>query len=408
MTLQPPRLFERKREWAIFLLACIFVAALQLLFYYQSYQNFIQNDKLITKARVLAQYPKNDYVVLKLQNDDFTFYTTSRKKLEDLQGDDVTILLFLNNITIGFKDYLTHFYAPSHIIKSTPTTQKLQPLIVNQHDNLLWQEFYAAIFLAKPLSKELRDIVAAYGISHLVALSGFHIAIISAMLYFVLRPPYRLLHTRYFPYRYELIDLGFVVAVVLGYYLYLTDFPPSLVRSYGMFLAGWILVLLGLNILSYAFLFFVCTLLVAIDVRLVFSLGFYFSVAGVFYIYLFLDVFARKSKLFVMLGITLWTFAAMNPLIHYFFHVTAYEQLLSPLLTLLFSLFYPLSLFLHTIGYGSLLDFTLPTSRFTWDFATPAWFYYAYIALSLAAIKDFFKPLLVASALGFNLILFLL
>jgi len=408
MTLQPPRLFERKREWAIFLVACIGVVILQLFFYYQSYQSFIKNDKFVTKATVVAQYPKNDYTVLKLKNDRFTFYTTSRKKLQDLRGDSVTILLFLNNVTIGFKDYLTHFYAPSHIIKSTPITQKLQPLIANQHDDLLWQEFYSAIFLAKPLSKELRDIVATYGVSHLVALSGFHIAIISAILYFLLRPPYRYFHQRVFPYRYELIDLGFVVAVILGYYLYLTDFPPSLVRSYGMFLAGWILVLLGLNVLSYAFLFFVCILLVAIDVRLLFSLGFYFSVAGVFYIYLFLNVFSGKGKLFIMLGITIWTFIAMNPLVHYFFHVTAYEQLLSPVLTLLFSFFYPLSLFFHTLGWGDLLDFTLPKNAFTWEFATPAWFYYVYIALSLAAIKDFFKPLLVANAFGFNLILFLL
>ena len=407
MGLNPPALLKSKKEWLLFSGCIVAVVCIQLLFYYHSYKQFIDNERVTLDATVITQYPKNDYLVLKLQSGHKTFYTTSREDLKDLSGYDVQMFLFLQSVSISFFDYLSTFYAPSFILRAYTQQQPAHEYIKNQHEDTLFQEFFSAIFLAKPISSDLRQSVASLGVSHLIALSGFHLGILSGILYFILRPPYRFFQKRYFPYRFELLDLGFIVAIVLGAYLIFTDFPPSLVRAYGMFFIGWLLVLFGVSIFTYRFLFFVVMVLIAIDPRLLFSLGFFFSVCGVFYIYMVLDWFKGSSKAVITLAITTWVFIAMLPITHYFFPLTSYYQLISPILTLLFSIFYPVALFLHTVGFGDLATFTIPTDLHSWDFTTPTWFYYSYILLSLLAIDDRFKPLLLCVALGFAVTLFL-
>lgn len=408
MTLVTPNLINEKKEWFWVVAVAVFLISVQLLFHYDKYNNFTTKEKHFLNAKVINQYTKNDYKVLKLKSKDLTFYTTSRKNIKNLTGQNITLLIFTNHVDISFQDYLTQFYAPSHIIKTTTAPKNaVQEFINSQHTNPKWQEFYGAIFLAKPVSKELREFIAKFGISHLIALSGFHIAILSGIIYFLLKPVYRFFHIRYFPYRYELLDLGFIVAFLLGYYLYTTDFPPSLVRSYAMFSIGLILLLFGVSFLSYSFLFFVALLVVIFDVSMLFSLSFFFSLSGVFYIYLFLDNFKQKSKLFITVGITLWTFLAMNPIVHYFFDSTSLYQLFSPLLTILFSIFYPLTLFLHLIGFGNLLDFNVSFNLSSYSYLTPSWFFYFYLLLSLLAIKKVFKPYLLVTVVLFNLYLFL-
>ncbi|MGM0622872.1 MAG: ComEC/Rec2 family competence protein [Campylobacterota bacterium] len=380
---------------------------MQLLIAHYQYKNFLSNEKQTLNAHVITQYPKKDYMVLKLKSNDLTFYTTTREKIKDLSGYDVQLLLFLNSVDISFIDYITTFYAPSYILKAYSSHEPAVEFIQNQHPNSAsFSEFYEAIFLAKPLSKQLRDIVASLGVSHLIALSGFHLGILSAILYFLMRPPYRYLHTRFFPYRHELFDLGLVVAVVLGIYLFVTDFPPSLIRAYAMLVFGWVFVLLGVSILTYSFLFFVVTVLAVLDPSLLFSLSFFFSVSGVFYIYLLLDWLKTDSKILTTLAITVWVFIMMLPITHYFFDVTSLYQLLSLPLTLLFTLFYPFALFMHAIGAGHLLEFPLPQNIPTYAISTPAWFYYLYIALSLLAINDRFKLPLLLTAAGFSVWLF--
>jgi len=407
MGLNAPNLFQSKKEWIWFVVLALVLIGLQLLFYYHCYQTFISQERQILRATVIAQYPKNDYLVLKLQSKRLTFYTTTREDIKDLTNFEVDIMLFLKNHTITFRDYLSTFYAPSYILRAYTVKNKPLEFIRSQHSQTMSQEFFAAIFLAKPISAQLREVVANFGVSHLIALSGFHLGILAAILYFLLRPPYRFFQIRYFPYRYELVDLGFIVTVILGGYLYLTDFPPSLVRAYGMFVVGWLLLLFGVSVLTYGFLFFVVAILVVIDVRLLFSLSFFFSVCGVFYIYMVLDWLRNRNKIIATLGITLWVFIVMMPITHYFFDQTSYYQLLSPLLTIAFSFFYLLALGLHAIGLGGWLELPLPQNLPSWSYKTPTWFYYSYLALSLLAIHNRFKPFLLIVAVVFVFFLYL-
>jgi len=80
----------------------------------------------------------------------------------------------------------------------------------------------------------------------------------------------------------------------------------------------------------------------------------------------------------------------MLPVVHSIFAVTSSYQLLSPLLSLLFILFYPLVMLLHLLGIGGVLDstllwlFSLPKESV--DHFLPWWVSGLYITLSLTAI----------------------
>jgi competence protein ComEC len=249
-------------------------------------------------------------------------------------------------------------------------------------------------------------------VSHLVALSGFHLGILWAVLYGVLLLLYRPLQQRYFPWRYALKDVGLMVVVMLGGYLWLTGAPPSLLRSYAMLLVGWTMVLMGIDLLSFTFLTTITFLLLALFPPLIASLGFWLSIAGVFYIFLLLHYCHAAHKWVIsLLCIPVGIFVLMQPLVHGIFPLTSQGQLLSPLLSIGFIVFYPLAFVLHMIGHGGVLDglltslFALPaTSEEHW---LPVWAVASYLVLSVGAIwrRELFGVLVVV-AMGYGIYLF--
>ena len=376
----------------------IFIIFVRLFIEYRSYQDFISKPFYYTHAKVLGSYEKSKrgkrYKVLKLHsNEGFTFYTTSYKK-ENFNHKKLRLQIFPNK-GISFKDYLGTFY-----VKSRIKDQEVLPLsfkddllkkVALQHQKPYLQSFYNAIFFATPLQKELREKISMLGVSHLVALSGFHIGILWGLLYGVLLLFYKPLQQKYFPYRHALFDIGSVVMILLGVYLWFVDFPPSLVRSYAMVLVGWIMLLLGVELLSFTFLTTIFLILVALFPSLLVSLSFKLSVMGVFYIFLLLQYTKEFNKwIITLLVIPVGIFILMLPVVHNIFAVTSSYQLLSPLLSLLFIPFYPLMMILHLINFGGLFDsvllwlFTMPQKGS--ENILPLWIMLGYIGLSIVAI----------------------
>ena len=229
------------------------------------------------------------------------------------------------------------------------------------------------------------------GISHLVALSGFHLGILWGLVYGMLLLLYRPLQQRYFPYRHALFDVGLVAMVSLGLYVWFVDFPPSLVRAYAMVLVGWAVLLLGMELLSFTFLTTIMMTLIALFPSLMVSLGFWLSVAGVFYIFLLLQYTkGMKVWLISLVIIPLGIFLLMLPVVHSVFPVTSGYQLLSPLLSLLFVPFYPLVILLHLFGFGDLFDtvllhvFNMPQE--SKEAQLPLWALVMYVGVSIGAI----------------------
>ncbi len=397
--LSEPPLIEGRREWSIFLLGAFFVFALSLGWRYYEYSRFVSESKRFVDADVLIQYTKSkngrEYEVLKLRTiDGLTFYTTSKEPIKDLSGRNISILYFPKRVT--FADYLSIPFLPSAIVRvnhERSARMELFEKIKEIHPHPWIQELYGALFLALPISKELRERVTLLGASHLLALSGFHMGLLWFIIYGLLSLFYRPLQRRFFPWRHRLLDVGAVTILLLGAYLLFTDAPPSLLRAFAMVLTGWLALLLGVKLLSFSFLALCVVMLVAFLPGLLLSVGFWFSVAGVFFIYQFLELAKEWPGWVVFLFLNLWVYLAMLPVVHSIFGTFSIYQLLSIPLTILFSLFYPLSILLHIAGLGDLLDpFMLELLRLPEDAKgierfTPLWGLILYLALCFAAVR---------------------
>lgn len=398
MQLEKPKLFPEKKTFIRGMLFFLLMILIRLFFEYQAYQNFIAKPFYYTHANVVNTYQKSKgdqrYQVLKLRSEEgLTFYTTNYSQ-DHFDHKRLRLQIFPNE-KISFSDYLGTFYVKSRMKgqEFLPVTFKdrLLEKVATQHENTSLGSFYNAIFFATLLEKELREKISILGVSHLVALSGFHLGILWGLVYGFLLLIYRPLQQHFFPYRHALFDVGAMAMILLGGYLWFVDFPPSLLRSYAMVLVGWMVLLLGLELLSFTFLTTIVLMLAALFPSLLVSLSFWLSVAGVFYIFLVL----QHSKGFnawvvTLLLIPLGIFMLMLPVIHTVFPVTSGYQLLSPLLSLLFIPFYPLVMVLHLLGLGSLFDtglsalFTLPQS--STESLLPLWAIVGYIGISIGAI----------------------
>ncbi len=345
-----------KQGIVVFLFLCLLLSV-SLFNQYQQYNKLTRFNDYVTRAWVEKQYLKNDKWVLKLQSvDGFSFYTTSKDDLKPLHGYDVEVKMFTEKLS--FFSFLKGFYVPSKILSRYEDKQKrylLMDKLYEIHQNPT-APLFTALFLAGPIDTLTRDKLSAWGINHLLAISGFHLGVLSGILFFVFREFYRPLQSRYFPYRHGNRDIAIAVFIVLLVYLYFLNLVPSLLRAFAMSVFAYILYDRGVKILSFSSLFMVVFFLIALWPKLIFALGFWFSVAGVFYIFLFLHHMKELKIWQSFLLLHIWVYMAMLPLVHYFYGTFSLYQLASPVLTMLFILFYPLELFLHLIGEGAILD----------------------------------------------------
>jgi competence protein ComEC len=417
--LEKPELFESRKEFVWTVSVLVIFILIRLSFDYYAYQEFISKPFYFTQAKVLNSYQKTkngkSYSVLKLRSTNgLTFYTTSYKK-DTFLHKDLRLQIF-PSAQISFSGYMSTFYVKSRIknVEALPHTFKdtLLEKVAAQHKNAELGSFYNGIFFATPIDKVLREKIALLGVSHLVALSGFHLGILWGLIYGLLLLIYKPLQQRYFPYRFALIDIGFVTMVLLGVYLWFVDFPPSLLRSYAMLLVGWVVILMGVKLLSFTFLTTIMLTLIALFPSLLFSLSFWLSISGVFYIFLLLQYSKAYNKwMITLVFIPVGIFMFMLPVVHSIFGITSDYQLLSPLLSLLFIPFYPLVMLLHLLGIGYLFDplllrlFELPKEGI--EKFLPLWVSGVYMLLSLASIwnKKLFL-LTLALAFGYSIYLF--
>lgn len=232
------------------------------------------------------------------------------------------------------------------------------------------------------------------------------------IIYWLLYYPYFKIQSKYFPYRNKRFDLLIVTTIILFFYLIFTGIVPSLLRSFIMFIFGIYFLRVNIKLLSFTTLLLVVMFIVAFFPKLLFSISLWFSVSGVFYIFLFLQYFKNMNKILAFILFNIWIYLAINPITHFFFGTTSLAQLYSPLFTIGFTIFYPLELFLHFVGYSHILDdiikLWLNFEISSQEIFTPTWVFISYILVSLLSIfshKWFF--ILNFSLVVFNLWLYL-
>ncbi|WP_323657819.1 ComEC/Rec2 family competence protein [Aliarcobacter butzleri] len=407
------KIIKSKQIVTIFIL--FFALLINILLEYSKYLEFIDEEVFETKVEVLNIYQKDDFDILKLKTSNFEFFTSIPKNQEIKKFDLLNILIVSRNI--DFIDYLKGFYTKTiyfdELQKEQTFKDKIIKNIENNHQDEKIIELFNALFLAVPVSKELRDVITAYGIAHVVALSGFHLVVLSFVIYWILYFPYKLFQDRYFPYRNRKLDILLITIVILFYYLILTDIVPSLLRAFVMFCLGIYLLRSNIKILSYMTLFYTFLIVIAFYPKYIFSIGFWFSIFAVFYIYLFIQYFKNYNKRLLFIFFNIWMFLIFNPIVHYYFPQTSYEQFYSIPITIFFNFFYPAEIFAHIFGFSNYFDEYLKIfieyKIYVYEVFTPLYFYILYLFVSFLSIwskKAFI--LLNLLMIGFNIYMYLL
>ncbi|GAA8049608.1 ComEC/Rec2 family competence protein [Helicobacter pylori] len=405
-----------------YLLCGVFLSLLLTLNLYLEYLNYQKLDfskPTSLNAQILLQYPKTKdqktYFVLKLQSKGMIFYTTIKEPLKDLQYrhaqffGKIKSCSFLESLKSCFFQTYSFSLTRKHNFKS-----HARHFIDSTHENALVGNLYRALFIGDSLNKDLRDRANALGINHLLAISGFHLGILSASVYFLFSLFYTPLQKRYFPYRNAFYDIGVLVWVFLLGYLLLLDFLPSFFRAFLMGLLGFLACFFGVRLLSFKLLVLACCIAIALLPKLLFSVGFLLSVCGVWYIFLFLkhtQIFFKDSSFlkrsFQAIALSVLVFLNMLIIVHAFFPMFSPYQLFSIPLGLIFIVFFPLSLFLHAVGLGSLLDhiLSMPLTIPTISIPSPLWLLGVHLFLTILSAR-FFKVYLSMNVLSAGFFLY--
>ncbi len=377
--------------------------AINLYLEYLNYQKLDFSKPTSLNAQILLQYPKTKdqktYFVLKLQSKGMIFYTTIKEPLKNLQYrhaqffGKIKSCSFLESLRSCF--FQTYSFS---LTRKQDFKSRLRHFIDSAHSNALVGNLYRALFIGDSLNKDLRDRANALGINHLLAISGFHLGILSVSVYFLFSLFYTPLQKRYFPYRNAFYDIGVLVWVFLLGYLLLLDFLPSFFRAFLMGLLGFLACFFGVRILSFKLLVLACCIAIALLPKLLFSVGFLLSVCGVWYIFLFLkhtQIFFKTSSFLArslqVISLSALVFLNMLIIAHAFFPMFSPYQLFSIPLGLIFIVFFPLSLFLHAVGLGSLLDhfLSMPLTIPTISVPSPLWLLGVHLFLTILSTRSF-------------------
>ncbi len=405
-----------------YLLCGVFLSlllAINLYLEYLNYQKLDFSKPTSLNAQILLQYPKTKdqktYFVLKLQSKGMIFYSTIKEPLKNLQYryaqffGKIKPCSFLESLKSCF--FQTYSFS---LTRKQDFKSHVRHFIDSAHSSALVGNLYRALFIGDSLNKDLRDKANALGINHLLAISGFHLGILSVSVYFLFSLFYTPLQKRYFPYRNAFYDIGVLVWVFLLGYLLLLDFLPSFFRAFLMGLLGFLACFFGVRLLSFKLLILACCIAIALLPKLLFSVGFLLSVCGVWYIFLFLkhtQAFFKTSSFlmrsFQVISLSALIFLNMLIVAHAFFPMFSPYQLFSIPLGLIFIVFFPLSLFLHAVGLGSLLDrlLNMPLAIPTIFVSSPLWLLGAHLFLTILSVR-FFKVYLSMNVLSAGFFLY--
>lgn len=414
-------LFSGVGQWgrALCVIALIFVARVG--WEYHKYANLPFDTPSEIYTQVLLQYtktkpekPNKPYTVMKLASQGHTFYTTSRDDLKDLQGRFIRVYGKVDK-KCDFLDYFKSCFFIAFSISLMPKREFSAPLkdyFASQHESAIQASLFGALFFADSLRKEWRNVANKLGLAHIIAISGYHLGVLSAFLFAIFTPPYRFLQRRFFSYRNEFYDLGALILLCMCGYLVLLDFTPSFLRALVAGAIGFLLIFWGLEILNFKLLGLVGLICIALFPTALFSIGFILSMAGVFYIFLFVRHCPKMPILWYFVAFNVVIFFSITPLVHYFFPYFSPYQLVSIPVSVAFVVFFPLMIILHIFGFGGIFDKWLDMLV---NAAIPSIDYYlslpltlCYVLLSFSAIisKKCYIAMLICAFVFWGFLLF--
>lgn len=389
----------------VFAGAAALVFFVNILFSLFAYNKLTQYPYAKVEAKLISQKPKasqngNIYFLLNFKSNDFSFQTTSQKSFMGMEDGYFSVTVKTANM--GFLDFLKAPRLKNTDIISLQQNDRLKQhikdFIASQHSNNDVKEIYLNLFLNSEVSGEVDSFIKNYGLGAFFALSGLNVALIVGFMFVILSPIFSYFQDRFFPYLNRKVWIVSASLVFLLFYAYLTDFTPSFIRAVVSAFVLFYLGIRGANLFGGKTLLAAVIVCIAVFPTFLFSIGFWLSVCGVFLIYVFIANTNFKSELASYFALSIWLFFAMQPILHYLFGLFTGAHLLNPIFSVLFDVFYPLSILCHILHVGWIFDDMLlafvgsADSFAKYDFTTPAWFFVLYCALALLSIfkKDAF------------------
>lgn len=228
------------------------------------------------------------------------------------------------------------------IIKNTESIfYKMKNNIISRIQHFQNKEYLQLFILGKnELENDIKESYSKNGISHLFAISGMHISLITILLSNILQLLFKNKKT----------NLIFVFLFLL-FFLFLTDFSPSVLRATSMYILCNISFLK--NVTREKILITVCIIMLIINPYYIYHLGFVFSYTISFFLIHFRNIMNNYNHYFQKLFVvSMISFLASLPIMIYQFHSI---NILSIIMNLFFVPF--VSFFVFPI---SLITFIFP------------------------------------------------
>ena len=260
-----------------------------------------------------------------------------------LYNKHIFYLMNANNISIMEKNSGLLFY--------------FKNLVMDRINSISKSKGYIMTFILGDKSfidNEVKESYQDNGISHLFAVSGMHISLFAGIMLFFLK---RVSYNNYFNYG--------MVCLFLLFYLFLADFPASLLRASVMFILFSINKVFNLKISNLNILFMVIITILFIDPFYLFDIGFQFSylISGTL-IMMRWKIGVIKSKLKRSFYVSVVCFLVSFPICIYNFYVTNF-------MSVLFNLFY--------IPFVSIIVFPLSLITFVFPFLDSVLYYSIFV-----------------------------
>ena len=222
---------------------------------------------LMSKEKVLCSYyfdtllEKNEFLE-KIKLGDYVLLTGNLK-----EPNENTIFNLFN-----YKNYLKNeniFYLfeidkINFIKRNDKIRYKIKNYIISLIENNANKEYLYTFVLGnnKYLNNDIKESYRKNGISHLFAISGMHVSLLSLIILKIL-DKFRFKH--------------FVVLLIIIFYMFLTNFQPSIIRAGIMYVLIYINKLFKLKINNINLMILLLSISLLIDNKIIYKIGFQYS-----------------------------------------------------------------------------------------------------------------------------------
>lgn len=256
-----------------------------------------------------------------------------------------TFNLFNYNKFLKSKKIYWLFKADNIVLinKSSNLFYLLKNKIIKRIDNIKYSSNYIKALVLADKSEIDPDVIQSYqnnGINHLLAVSGSHVSFFLLIINYVLNKIKTKIKT-------------IITVVILLFYLIITMYPASLIRSVVLYVILIFNKKFKLNIRPNEWLILLCIILLLYNPYYIYDVGFLFSFIISFYIITFSDIIKKiNNKVLKLFTLSLIAFIAGIPIL---INTSFQVNFLSPLINIIF-----VPLFIFIIFPLSLLTFVLP------------------------------------------------